>query len=352
MANHIALFNHKGGVSKTTTSFNLGWMLAEQGHRVVLVDADPQCNLSGLVLGFRGEREFDEFYTQQTARNIRAGLAPAFESQPAAIKAVECIPVHGCDRLFLLPGHIGLSEYEVTLGIAQELSATLQALQNLPGAISHLLELTAAHHEADIVLIDLNPSLSSINQNLLMSSDFFIVPASPDYFSLMAIESLAKVLPRWHAWSDRAKASRTLAEATYPYPKKTPRLLGTIIQKYRPRGGAPTIGFKHWIDGINEKVERGLYPALRMLGMTLAPEDYKSVDDLWPSLCLTQIADFNTMIAKSQDARTPVFALTDDQLGNVGTVLQAEQRKRREFRDNFSDLATKVARLTNHAHCP
>ena len=57
MAIQVALFNHKGGVSKTTTSFNLGWILAEQGHRVVLVDADPQCNLSGLVMGFRGESD-------------------------------------------------------------------------------------------------------------------------------------------------------------------------------------------------------------------------------------------------------------------------------------------------------
>ena len=52
MATQVALFNHKGGVSKTTTSFNLGWILAEHGHRVIMVDADPQCNLSGLVMGF------------------------------------------------------------------------------------------------------------------------------------------------------------------------------------------------------------------------------------------------------------------------------------------------------------
>ena len=53
MAQRIALFNHKGGVSKTTTTFNLGWMLASKGKRVVLVDADPQCNLTGIVLGFK-----------------------------------------------------------------------------------------------------------------------------------------------------------------------------------------------------------------------------------------------------------------------------------------------------------
>ena len=351
MTNRVALFNHKGGVSKTTTSFHLGWMLAEQGHRVILVDADPQCNLSGLVLGFRGESEFEDFYTRESERNIRAGLAPAFESQPTAITAVDCVPVDGREGLFLLPGHIGISEYEVTLGIAQELSATLQALQNLPGAISYLLDLTAQQHDADIILIDLNPSLSSINQNLLMTSDFFLVPASPDYFSLMAIESLAKVLPRWHTWSERAQASSVLAAATYPYPKKTTRLLGTVIQKFRPRRGEPTIGFQTWIDNISKKVENSLYPALQKHGMALRPEDYRTEADVWPSLCLRQIADFNTMITKSQDERTPVFALTNAQLGSAGTVLQTEQRKREEFRLDFTELARKVVNLMTNV-CP
>lgn len=51
MAKLISVFNHKGGVSKTTTTFNLAWMLARQGHRVIMVDADPQCNLTGVTLG-------------------------------------------------------------------------------------------------------------------------------------------------------------------------------------------------------------------------------------------------------------------------------------------------------------
>ena len=140
MAKRIGMFNHKGGVSKTTTTFHLGWMLASQGHRVIVVDADPQCNLSGLILGFKGENEFEQYYEAEGAGNIRAGLAPAFESQPRAIAPMECVPVAGCEGLFLLPGHIRLSEYEVTLGIAQELSGTIQTLQNLPGSITYLLD--------------------------------------------------------------------------------------------------------------------------------------------------------------------------------------------------------------------
>jgi len=346
MAIRIALFNHKGGVSKTTTTFHLGWMLASKGHRVILVDADPQCNLSGLILGFKGEQEFETFYQTESNRNIRGGLAPAFESQPRAIQPVECLDIPGRDGLFLLPGHIRLSEYEVTLGIAQELSGSIQTLQNLPGSITNLIDVTAEKHQADFVLVDMNPSLSSINQNLLMTSDYFLVPASPDYFSVMAIESLSNVIPRWQSWSSRARSNPVLSGATYPYPAKDPKFLGTVIQKYRPRKGAPTIGFQKWIDAINSHVAELLVPSLGSLGMLLPHEKYALVDELLPNICLALIADFNALIAKSQEYNVPVFELSDEQLGHVGSVLEGDRVKMSEFRADFSSLADKVTLLT------
>ena len=142
---------------------------------------------------------------------------------------------------------------------------------------------------------------------------------------------------------DALAASSWVFEAAYaPVPRTGPR----------PRKGAPTIGFQRWIDSISEKVQTRLYPALHPLGMTLEPEAYKSVEGLWPDLCLSQIADFNTLIAKSQESNTPVFALTDAQLGSVGKVLRAEQRKRDEFRNDFTALATKIDKLTSHESCP
>src|SRR5699024_8682474 len=163
----IALFNNKGGVSKTTTAFNLGWMLAEQGKRVVLVDADPQCNLTGMVMGFSSHTDLEDFYSQEPTRNIKAALRPAFESQPVPLKPVECIKVADREGLFLLPGHVGLAEYEVQLGLAQELTGSIQALQNLPGAIRHLYTITAEAADADYVILDLSPGLGSINQNIV-----------------------------------------------------------------------------------------------------------------------------------------------------------------------------------------
>jgi cellulose biosynthesis protein BcsQ len=67
----IAFFNNKGGVSKTTTCFNLGWRLAQRGSKVVLVDADPQCNLTGMVLDLSESDALEKFYEANPKRNLK-----------------------------------------------------------------------------------------------------------------------------------------------------------------------------------------------------------------------------------------------------------------------------------------
>jgi cellulose biosynthesis protein BcsQ len=344
----IALFNHKGGVSKTTTTFNLGWMLAELGKRVIIVDADSQCNLTGMVLGYKGPVELETFYVNHPSQNLWAGLAPAFESQPRLMQGIDCLEVQGRPDLFLLPGHIGISEYEVTLGIAQELSGSIQTLQNLPGATRYLLSKTAEHMDADYVLVDMSPGLGSMNQNLLITSDFFIVPSSPDFFSLMAIDSLARVLPRWQAWGKRAHSLAELRDAVYPFPDPSAKFAGTILQRYRPRGGAPASAFQSWIDGIDAKVEENLLPVLAASGMLLEEGRYDALN-LGHGRCLAQIPDFNSLIARSQEYQTPIYALSNEQIGQVGVVLDASVASRDSFHAVFKELAEKVLQLTSHA---
>jgi len=348
MIKRIALFNHKGGVSKTTTTFNLGWMLASKGKRVILVDTDPQCNLTGLVLGYKGPTELERFYETEEGRNFRFGLAPAFESRPSPVEPIDCISVEGQDGLYLLPGHIRLSEYEVTLGIAQVLSESIHALQNLPGSISYLLEKTAEKFDTDYVLVDMNPSLSSFNQNLLMTSHYFLLPTNPDYFSVMAIDSLSSVLPNWRAWAEKASALPILKNAAYPFPDITPKFLGTIVQNYRPRSGAPSSGFQQWIDAIDNTVANRLAPELRKLGMMLPDQAYKE-QGLGNGFCLATIPDFNTLITRSQATQTPVFALTPEQIGQTGVVLERTMKSRDNFQAIFSKLADDVIGLTSYA---
>jgi cellulose biosynthesis protein BcsQ len=350
MVQKIALFNHKGGVSKTTTTFNLGWMLAEKGKRVILVDTDPQCNLTGMALG--EETEADEERLEaiyKTHSNIKTGLSPAFEAQPRAIEAVECIPIKNREGLFLLPGHVGLAEYEVTLGIAQELSGSIQTLKNLPGAITALLDKTAEHFQADYVLIDMSPSLGAINQNVMMTSDFFIVPTNADFFSVMAIDSLANILPKWYEWAKKASSLSLLKEANYPFPEVNLRFLGTVVQNYRIIRGKETAAFEKWIEKIERDVREKLVPVLKINSLLL-PERLYTENNIFPCCTLTKIPNFNSLIARSQEYQTPVFALTAEQLNYTGTVLKDIQKKQDDFKDIFSDLADKIIGLTSNTY--
>jgi cellulose biosynthesis protein BcsQ len=345
-ATKIALFNHKGGVSKTTTTFNLGWKLAEKGHVVVLVDADPQCNLTGMVSGYTGMTDLERFYTGDSeGSTIYAGLAPAFEAQPRSIEAQPLIQVQGRPGLHLMAGDIRLAEYENTLGIAQELSGSIQALKNLPGSLNFLIDRTAESVGADIVMVDMSPGLGPVNQNLVSTSDYVIIPAAPDFFSVMAIDSLSRVLPRWNQWAVQAASLPVLQGAAYPFPVPRTKVLGTIIQKYRPRTGQPAASFQRWIDEINGIVEKRLIPELLKNSLLLERDSYESAGVDYEDLCLAQIPEFNSLIAKSQDTLTPVFALTEAQLGARGSVRENWVASRDSFNTQFDDLTDRILTL-------
>ena len=378
----ISMFNHKGGVSKTTTTFNLAWMLAAKGKRVLMVDADPQCNLTGVVLGLNPEWpddndveldlpdddnesvEFAEiqdaaenFWTTNFERTLFGALKPAFDSEPKLLEAVDCISVEGREGLYLLPGHLRLGEYEVSLGIAQELAGSMPALRNLPGAIHYLLKETAEALDVDYVIIDMSPSLGALNQNLVTISDLLLVPTSPDFFSIMALQSLSRVLPRWLRWAVAASANEVLSEASYPYPVPRLKLAGIIIQRYRlyrsPTAskpyGTPTGPFRAWIKKVADASEDQFVPALQAAGLTFEPSVYEAAG-LPKALVAAQVQEFNSLLPKSQEFHVPVFDLTDEQLGQVGIVLQGSLKQIASVRLIFEQLADRVITLSGESN--
>lgn len=339
MRRTICMFNHKGGVSKTTTSYALGWMLAEKGKTVLLVDADSQCNLTNI---FMGEDNFEQFYIDEPDRNIRSGLAPAFGAKPVTIEAVKAVPAALNPNLYLLPGSFELSEYEVPLGVSFTLTEAIMTLKNLPGSFAFLIAKTAEDIAAEYVIIDMNPSLSAINQTLLVSADFFIVPMAPDNFSNMAIRSLSQVLPKWEKWAIRARS--VFSDAYYPLPTGTPRLLGTVVQGFNIRKGKPTLANREVIDRLDQTVRTTFADALREAGMLLPENKYDS-----KNYCLAQIPDFQSLNAAYQTYCVPIFALNDAQLKYVGTVLEQYKQTRARFRDIYSNFADSVTSITNVA---
>ena len=337
----IGLFNHKGGVSKTTTSFNLGWKMAERGRRVMIVDADPQCNLTGTALSFEGVQDFEDFYQREPNNNLHAALAPAFSGMGRPLAPVQLRSTKQ-PNLFVLPGHIEVATYEAQLAVSFNTS-TFSALANLPGAPAHLFRLLARTNGIDVVLVDMSPSVGAFNQSLFLSCDYFIVPTSPDYFCYLAIGSLCNVLPRWSTSVGHLRGNRP--DLVYPLPPNGPKFLGILSQRYRPRSGDPAVSFQSWIDRINDAVAQKLVPELAKLGMSVTEQEFRNAGAAGEPYNLANIADFNSLIAISHDENTPAFALTDQQIKRTGTVLNTMRESRDRFSTTFEQLAGTVERM-------
>lgn len=361
----VTFFNHKGGVAKTTNCYNLAWKLAEKGKKVVLVDADSQCNLTGLAMGLlspddkftddsgeeisgveaerinkrvdEAEQRSADFWERIGEQNLHDALAPAFNSEPRPLEAVELFDVPGVEGLYLLPGSIELAKYESDLALAQAVRGSLGSQKNIPGAINRVLKLTAEKAEADYMLVDLSPSLGAINQNFVSISDKIIIPCAPDYFSLMALNSLTKVFIDWKKDAIAISGTKEIQNATYPFPEPKFKVLGTVISRFGIYKGKPASAYARWIDRVENVCKNELHPALKKEGLVA-----KSVEDNSDKFILAKVRDFNSLRPKSQELQKPAYALTDEEIGLNGRALDNTKVVRDEIDEAFGSLADEV----------
>lgn len=173
----LVFFNNKGGVGKTTLTFNLAHMLARQGPRVVVLDYDPQCNISTIlldetVLADVWEGEQPGATVKDCLDLVRRGKGDVVQPRLSQV----------ADGLWLLPGHLGLSRFEQTLaeGFAKTLGVDNERALDLTTALDLLSNLAADAVGADILLVDVGPSLGALNRAALLACDHVVLPVAPD----------------------------------------------------------------------------------------------------------------------------------------------------------------------------
>ena len=263
-------------------------------------------------------------------------LAPAFSAFGSPISWLELVAfvlavwMVICNmRVHLLAGHATLSEYDASLTFAQTSNA-LATLQNLPGAFHELIRQVEEANLIDYTIIDLNPGLSAINQNLFLNSDFFLIPTNPDPFSIMALQTLESIFPRWANWKIGNEAA--FQESAYPLRQGLPKFAGTVIQRFNVRKGRAAAPYRDNIAEIKTVTQNRLYPALRNAGLTLPDIEYPEAlrND---GFCLEEIPDFGALLPRSHESGVPVFALRDNELGATGIVLANTIDKRNQIRD-------------------
>ena len=169
----IALTNQKGGVAKTTSAVNLGVGLANQGYRVLLIDADPQGSLT-ISLGVKNPDELDV----SLATVMDTVIDDESISEDAGI-------LHHEEGVDLLPANIELSGMETGLF---NIMSREYVLKNYIDKI---------RHNYDYVLIDCMPSLGMMTINALAAADSVIIPSQPSFLSTkglnLLLHSISKV---------------------------------------------------------------------------------------------------------------------------------------------------------------
>lgn len=344
----ISLFNHKGGVSKTTTTFNLGWMLANKGLKVLIVDADPQCNLTGLALGINSYDDLFNFYNKKNSSNIYESLSGTFGFSDVITDLDKGVNVSDTnnENLKILAGHIKFATFDLQVATALTSSATIPVLKPLIGSINKMVRKTAEKGDFDIVLIDMSPSISAINMCIFMCSDYFILPTSPDFYCYQAIDSLSEVFPDWAEKLRKFKDGLSL-------PRNNPQMLGVISQNYRvyskgENADEMTQEFKSWADKIKKITNTKLVPVLREYDMVIDENLFKKFVDYDSPYNIANIQNFNSIVPVSQNKSKPFFELEKSDSNWTGAVWSREQNgKKVGAEENIKKSKETYTKLSN-----
>jgi cellulose biosynthesis protein BcsQ len=252
----IAIFNNKGGVGKSTLTFHIASALANLGKRTLLLDLDPQSNLT--LFGLHTEQldelwsaeepfvnDFEKTCSSQTEGQLE-NICKAARSIHFRLKATEDgtsdlvhipPPLQLGTNLHLVPGRLSLHMYEEVIA-----SRWSDAYRGDPLAIRTITRIRKLCSELnniyryDYILIDTSPSLGILNKIIISTVDGFLIPCMPDVFSLYGIRNIGHALSRWKREFDTLYLVLS-QDKRASFPSTFVQFLGYTIYNARKRTG-------------------------------------------------------------------------------------------------------------------
>ena len=191
----VSVINYKGGVGNTTLTANLGAYAASRGKRVLLIDADPQTQLT---FNFISVDDWKKLFSRgKTLKNFFKPLTKGNFSKIAPLSDY-VISVHaGTYDIDIVSSHLELIDTDMAItAAAWGPSPDISAQRSLCVFTYFLEALGEVSENYDLVLIDCPPNFYSIVKMMLLASDYYIIPARLDYLSKLGIDNLQSSINR------------------------------------------------------------------------------------------------------------------------------------------------------------
>ncbi|MXR70812.1 AAA family ATPase [Shewanella sp. JBTF-M18] len=300
----ISVFNNKGGVGKTTYLFHVAHLLAKKGKRILMVDLDSQCNLSSYCLK---DEQLSEAWEEtgnsmyRVVEPIYRGLGDFRELAPMQFNTQY-------PTLFLAPGDIALSNFEDRLGDSWNAArGGSEPDIRVQSAIHRYIRWASKNVNADAVFVDLGPNLGALNRAVLGSSDYFIVPMSPDLFSIRGTENLGNKMLNWNdGWVQCQEAWKARGTVDIDIPKGAPKFLGYVKQQHNIRNNQKgmTLGWQIFGNRVDGAIRENVVEKLQPRGQVF---EWDGKDLNWH---LGDIPNLHSLVPYSLEAKKPVFDCT------------------------------------------
>lgn len=318
----VTFFNNKGGVGKTSLVYHTAWMLSDLGRRVLVVDLDPQANLTAAFLSEHLlERLFDA--DDPSLRSIFQAVKPLLKV--GDLEAPSTVPI--TPRLGLVPGDLALARFEDAL--AENWGKCLGGQEmfrafRVTTAFWAIAQRNAEEMQAEIVLFDVGPNLGASNRAALIATDHVVVPLAGDMFSIQGLRNLGPTLEDWRKdWYLRRHMYR---DAEMPLPAGGMKPTGYVVQQHEVRMRRPVRAYTQWMDRIP-----GEYRAAR-LGGSYEVGGIESDPE-----CLATFKHYRSLVPMGHEAQKPIFHLraADGAIGSHGKAVQSAYRDFRAFTEKL-----------------
>lgn len=312
----VCFFNNKGGVGKTTLVANLASQLSfSLGAKILVVDADPQCNLTQYVLS---DEEFSDIYhVDDDPRTIYSVIHPLSIGKGYSSK----LPIReaknfgfdvviGDPRLALKEDLLAQDWRDAKAGGTRGLRTTF--------VFSDLID--KAKDDYDFVFFDMGPSLGAINRSILLAANYFLVPMSIDIFSIWAVKNIGEAVRIWQAELENGmRLAEDPSEVEFSHLKRKIKLLGYVTQQHKEKS-----------EGGNTRVVE----AYRSIQNRLPSEVSNRLGGFYPKIDfephLGDVKHLASLAPKSQTLHTPMINVSLK--GNY-------TRLRKQARDIYSEIS-------------